>query len=98
MPKLTLWLPNQEPAKYTCTVPVAEGEICGKKFPARQTSLFEKHVRQCVKDHAHVIEQERPAVKRDVLFGIADKELDDWLHRDGKANSVAVAEGRKRLS
>lgn len=90
---LTLILPASEAPTLVCTVPVKVDEVCGVGFPSHQRAAYERHVALCIKAHEEAIHVSKPSVKRGILSGIWDKDLEAFMER----NREALAEGRKRL-
>lgn len=92
----TIIVPQEYEAFYTCTVPVKLDKVCGKQFGKHERSAFEAHVGKCCAENADAIKLSQPSVRREILHGIFDKDLERWL--DGpNGNRQAVIEGRKRM-
>jgi hypothetical protein len=90
---LTLLVPGEHAPALQCTVPVTLDDVCGATFSRHERSSYEAHVLKCIKQHEDVIRAASPSVRRDVLHGIFDKDLEKYLEE----NREAIIEGRKTL-
>jgi hypothetical protein len=53
---------DEEPS-YVCTVPVADGEICGRCWYDGEERAYQAHVGRCAREHMDQINRERLAAR-----------------------------------
>jgi hypothetical protein len=90
---LQLLVPASEAPTLICTVPVNLEETCGKGFSSHDRSGYEAHVARCIREHEDVIHAAKPSIKRGILHGIWDKDLEVFMEK----YADDLREGRKRL-
>jgi hypothetical protein len=90
---LTLIVPQEHAPAFQCSVPVSLDDCCGATFSIHERPDFERHVAKCIRAHEDVIRAASPSIRRDVLHGIFDKDLERWMDD----NRTALLEDRKRI-
>lgn len=90
---LSLIVPQEHAPAFQCTVPVKLDECCGATFSIYERADYERHVAKCIRAHEDVIRASAPSIRRGVLAGVWDKDLEKWMDD----NRAALLADRKRI-